>query len=340
MQNKPTGLPRRARRPSMRRAAAGSALLVAGLSGAWSCPAGTIRADRTDQAYRDYANEPQFASVGSYSTGSLFGSFTLISPSWALTAAHVVDTNGNGSVSDETITNDVLRLGAIQRNAVEVIVPTGINGNPGWDGNINDGFDLALVRLNSPVTTITPAPLYSSFQELGKQITSVGFGQGGTGLTGATGASGTKRAGDNTVDRFVTFRNGATALRWDFDEPAPRVSPNDSGSTVPLDMEYLIGPGDSGGGSFIFENGSWYLAGVHSGTYDVFNYPGATSNTSTYGDAALITRVAAYQDFIFSNIPELAAAVPEPGQLAALAFAGTLAIRRRRRLPQHLTGHV
>ena len=49
-------------------------------------------------------------------------------------------------------------------------------------------------------------------------------------------------------------------------------------------MEYLIGPGDSGGGSFIFENNNWYLAGVHSGTYDLYAYPGAASNTSTYGD--------------------------------------------------------
>lgn len=296
------------------------------------CTAGTIRHDRLDSAYRSHAAQPQFAPVGSYSTGSLFGSFTLIADSWALTAAHVVDTDKDGLVSDEAITNDRLVVGGVTRYAAEVIVPTGVGGNRGWTGNINDGFDIALVRLNQPVTTITPARIYTSFQELGKTITSVGFGQSGTGTTGATTGSGTKRAGDNVVDRLLTFPNGLTGLRWDFDEPATRVSPNNSGSTVPLDLEYLIAPGDSGGGSFIFEDDQWWLAGVHSGTYDLYAYPGAADNTSTYGDAALITRVAAYQDFIFSNIPEMAAtvAVPEPTHLATLTMAGLLAARRRR----------
>jgi hypothetical protein len=101
-------------------------------------------------------------------------------------------------------------------------------------------------------------------------------------------------------------------------------------------MEYLIGPGDSGGGSFIFENNDWYLAGVHSGTYNLYNYPGAsTSNTSTYGDGALITRVAAYQQFILSNIPEMAIAMPEPSCLAAVLATGVVGMARRRRAGGH-----
>ena len=49
-------------------------------------------------------------------------------------------------------------------------------------------------------------------------------------------------------------------------------------------------------------------------------------------DAALITRVAAYQDFIFSHVPELASMaeiVPEPAHAASLALVGLLAARRR-----------
>ena len=313
---------------------AGKTLVAAAVTAAAAsspCAAGVIRDDRDDSVYRAYATQPQFAAVGSYSTGSLFGSFTLIAPQWALTAAHVVDTDGDGDVADETISNDTLRIGAESRRPTQLIVPTGVNGNPGWNGNINSGFDLALVQLDQPFTSIAPAPIYTSFQELGKQVTQVGYGQSGTGTNGATTASGTKRAGDNVVDQYNTFANGATALRWDFDEPAPRTSPNFSGSSVPLDLEYLIAPGDSGGGSFIFEDDTWYLAGVHSGTYNLYNYPGASSNTSTYGDAALITRVAAYQQFIYSHIPELAtAAIPEPATLSSCVFAMLMLGRRRR----------
>jgi secreted trypsin-like serine protease len=296
--------------------------------------AGTIRHDRLDSTYRSYAGQSQFAAVGSYSAGSAFGSFTLIAPQWALTAAHVVDTNLNADLSDDAITFDTLTVGGVTRHAVEAFVPVGINGNRGWDGNINAGFDLALVRLDAPITTVTPATLYTSFQELGKQITSVGFGQSGTGKTGASTASGTKRAGDNVVDELLNFSNGLTALRYDFDEPAPRTSPNVFGSSTPLDLEYSIAPGDSGGGSFIFENGQWLLAGVNSGTYNFFNYPGATSNNATYGDGVLLTRVSAYQQFIASNIPELASIlIPEPTGLALLAitaWAGAVRPSRRR----------
>ena len=75
------------------------------------------------------------------------------------------------------------------------------------------------------------------------------------------------------------------------------------GSNTPLPLEYQIASGDSGGGSFLQENGNWYLAGVHSGTNDFFTWPG-TNDSHTYGDVSLVTRVSAYQHFITSNIPD------------------------------------
>lgn len=289
-----------------------AALVLAALP----CQAGTIRHDRADSAYRSLALEPQFAAVGRYTTGVSSCSFTLIAPQWALTAAHCVDTDLDGRIDDESITDDTFTVGGVQRRAVEIHVPTD------WNGNINRGFDLALVRLDAPITTVTPATIYTGFNELGAQIVSVGFGQGGTGKTGATGSSGIKRAGQNVVDRFAIFRNGATGLIWDFDEPSPRLSPNQFGDSTPLDLEMNIAPGDSGGGTFLFENGAWYLAGVHSGSYDYFDYPGSITDHSSYGDGSLVTRVSAYQSFIFSIIPE-------PASLPLLALTSLILIQRR-----------
>lgn len=273
------------------------------------------------------AQQNDFAPVGRYSGGKI-GSFTLIHPNWALTAAHVVsDSQGNLSTFMGTLT-----VGGISRRATEFIVPRGENGNPSWNGDIGAGLDIALVHFDDAITSITPASIYTGFQEFGKTITMVGYGHFGNGLEGVTSASTfTKRAGENVVDELFTMRNGATALRWDFDDPAGSGvnAPNHfGGSNTPLNLEYQIAPGDSGGGSFIQENGLWYLAGVHSGTYDFFDPPG-TNDSHTYGDAALITRVAAYQDFIFSHIPDLTA-IPEPANLALLLLAGGLVKRHRR----------
>lgn len=304
-----------------------SALVMVILVGTISF-AGTIRHDVDDQLYRDLAAQSQFAGVGTYTGGGLFGSLTLIHPNWALTAAHVIDHDDDGDVSDSPA--GTVRIGGHVRSVAELIVPTGIGAHPGWNGNINDGFDIGLVRFDNPITAITPANVYRGFQELGQAVTMVGFGRTGDGKTGSTSISGTKRAGQNVIDDLYTMRNGATALRWDFDEPLPRLSPNQlGGSSLPLPLEYMIAAGDSGGGSFIFEDGEWWLAGVHSGTYNIYNYPGSEGASSTYGDMALITRVSAYQQFIFSHIPELAV-VPEPASAALLAIGSAMLFRRRR----------
>lgn len=288
---------------------------------------GTIRHDRSDSLYRALAQEPQFAAVGRYS-GTLGGSLTLIHPEWALTAAHVIsDNQGNLHTHLGTVT-----IGSNVRTATQFIVPRGVNGNPGWNGSVGAGFDIALIRLSSPITNITPATIYTGFQEYGQVVTMVGYGQTGNGTTGSTGSSGIKRAGQNVIDELFTMRNGLTGLRWDFDDPpgAGANAPNRlGGSNTPLDLEYQIASGDSGGGSFIQENGNWFLAGVHSATYDFFTWPG-TNDSHTYGDVTIVTRVSAYQQFIFNNIPELAAAtVPEPAGMALLGLVAGLLCRWR-----------
>ena len=97
---------------------------------------------------------------------------------------------------------------------------------------------------------------------MGQVGTSVGFGITGTGLTGSDTFTLQKRAGQNVIDAFVGKGRRRTIVA-DFDNP---LNPGDSsfGSSDPLSLEYLIAPGDSGGGLFINVDGIDLLAGVHS----------------------------------------------------------------------------
>ena len=138
----------------------------------------------------------------------------------------------------------------------------------------------------------------------------------------------------------VTTSNGlaSTSLIWDFDSPLsdPFHANTNTMQTVlgipssdnPLTLEYSLAPGDSGGGNFIFEGGTWWLAGVSSGIADLYTYPNnPPSNNATYGDLNLVTRVSSYQSFIDSFVPT--ASVPEPSMIAALCLICGIAFRYR-----------
>ena len=163
---------------------------------------GTIRHDRDDFQYTDLALLPEFDSVGALIIDGEpgFASGTLIKPQWVLTSAHAV------SPSPETV---AFELGLNQYEAAEWII------HPAWTGVFGRGIDVALIRLQTPVPDITPAPLFTGNLEVGETATMVGFGETGTGLTGAIEFSeGTKRAGDNVIDAL------GSAIRVDARGPA------------------------------------------------------------------------------------------------------------------------
>jgi hypothetical protein len=286
-------------------------------------PLGTRRHDRADSLYLDLAAQPQFASVGRFliptgGGGAILGSGTLIRSDWVLTAAHVVS-NSSGVAFDPS--NVRFTLGSTDYFGAEVILhPNYVNFN----ASVFDGWDIALVRLQTAVTGVAAARINSTFgNEIGRVGTYVGFGTTGTGLTGNNIAGGTKRAGDNVIDTAGTFFSNLSdkVLLTDFDSPTSNLST--FGSSTPLNLEYMIAPGDSGGAQFIETDEGWLLAGVNS-----FVSPGrGGSSLSSYGWLGGTMRVSSHADWIVQTVPE-----PSSWLLmlsVGVTFVAVLLVRRR-----------
>ena len=259
--------------------------LLAGVIVAGPANAGVIRADKSDDAHLFLAGSNAYDSVGSilgssplYSS-SFGASAVMIDSNWALTAAHVVAGATDLSFS----------LGGATYGAAEWFA------HDKWDGDLSKGYDIGLIRFDSAIAGV-PAMLYNGQSEFGALATMVGYGMTGTGLTGATTFDGKKRAGENVIDAFLrTPGRDSRVLLTDFDNPGDS-SDSSWGDSAPVGLEYLIAPGDSGGGLFIDDANGTFLAGIHSFGWGILD----GNPDSDYGDASGHTRVSAFTGWIDS----------------------------------------
>jgi hypothetical protein len=210
-----------------------------------------IRSDVNDAKYRVPASAfPALVDMPGEGHG------VLIAPGWVVTAAHAI--SWQMSVSEVT-------LGGKPRKVAKIIKYPGYEKLPDQlikealaSGDLSkvhaflaSSNDIALIELASPVTDVTPVPLYRGNKEVGMTVELVGKGSTGNGSKGQD-PHGLHRT---VLRRAFNVVVGADARYvWYRFDPPP--------SALPL--EGITGSGDSGGPLLIGDGSSRQLVGLAS----------------------------------------------------------------------------
>lgn len=202
--------------------------------------------------------------------GAHQGTGTLVAPTWVITDAHVVSTREDGRTTPVPASAITVRFDGIEHRVREVVI------HPDYWAARNAGaaevfarrgVDVALLRLEGPVSDLTPAALATADPAPGTLVTFVGRGTSGDAVSVVKTPTqdGQRRAGTNRVDQV-----GGTVgervippylLVGDLDHPT-RESFNRTGSATPTEYEALPVGGDSGGPILMMQDGRPVIAGL------------------------------------------------------------------------------
>lgn len=228
-------------------------LLLVLLAISTSANAVVIRNDVADARYRVPASAfPALVDMSGEGHG------VLIAPQWVVTAAHAAPMHMQGM-------NDEVSIGGVARGVKRVITYPGYKRLPEKfikqalaSGDLSKVYaflassnDIALVELASPVTDVTPVPLYRGDKEVGMTVQLVGKGATGNGVDGQNPHSSHRTALRRAFN--VIVGTDARYVWYRFDPPS---------SALPL--EGSTGSGDSGGPLLIGDGSSRQLVGLAS----------------------------------------------------------------------------
>ena len=291
-----------------------------------------------------------------YANGSSFiCSGALVSKRHVVSAGHCIDSNDNGVKIDITAPgNDVRVIFNSQPNPGDpgraIITANHVSMHADYKGFGNcpvgvPGFcvndDIAVITMNADAPDT--AKIYRAYTgpvATGQLITMVGYGRSGDGVSGfyVDPAFRIKRSGGNHMDLFdlndeQNFVAGPQEVWYaDFDGNGQDTFCDLFGVCTPIlanNVESALGGGDSGGPSFIFDNGEYLLVGNNTfgGTFQG-QVPG------TFGTYFGGMMVGAYGDYLEDATGGLIqTVVPEPEtyalMLAGLGVIGAVARRRK-----------
>ncbi len=239
---------------------------------------------RDSQSNRIDPNVPDspFAGVGSlyvhFGDIGALTSGTLLDPTHVLTAAHSFDVDDDGMIDAQWalfILND--DNPASDFDGARVIPGSEIHMHPDFTGfgnpSVND--DIAILELAVPVDGVPTYTLLDTPLEGGEEIVLAGYGCSADGLSvdyKIDASFFVKRSGGNVADWFEPDDEGAPTnevFLFDFDGPLPTGVNGPGilgGPTLGNRLETQLGPGDSGGPSFVRISDELRLVGINTFT--------------------------------------------------------------------------